>query len=433
MRPYLRLPAGVLLTLIAASLSAAAQAAPSPTTSEVFSRFADRVIKIHVVETSSSAKAELGTGFFVSADGHVVTNYHVISKVANDPARYRADWIDANATAHPLHLLAVDVARDLAILKADYHPPAYFTLAPAAVAQGTRLYSMGHPNDLGLSIVEGTYNGLLKYTLYPKIHFSGDINPGMSGGPAITEDGRVIGVNVATEGDGIGFLVPVANAMALAQRALAPGYEPPKSFLKMIGTQLLAYQDEYLAKLFTDSTPTVTLGRYRLPTQPAPFFKCWADATRRSADQPYDFISHRCSTDDYVFLSPDQSTGTVEMDHRLYTSSDLGHIRFYALYQARFQAGHDDMDGDPNDVTRFACETRNVRHDSTLVRAALCLRRYVKFPGLYDAVLKAAVLGQRNSGVLTTLTLSGVSFENAERLSTRYLAQISTTSVRPAR
>ena len=158
MRPYLRLPAGVLLTLIAASLSAAAQAAPSPTTSEVFSRFADRVIKIHVVETSSSAKAELGTGFFVSADGHVVTNYHVISKVANDPARYRADWIDANATAHPLHLLAVDVARDLAILKADYHPPAYFTLAPAAVAQGTRLYSMGHPNDLGLSIGEGTYN-----------------------------------------------------------------------------------------------------------------------------------------------------------------------------------------------------------------------------------------------------------------------------------
>jgi hypothetical protein len=403
---------------------ARAQTADGSATPEVFRRYAGRVIKIHVVETSSAAKAELGSGFFISSDGEVVTNYHVVAEVVHQPTRYRAEWIDASAKAHPLHLLAVDVVHDLAILRADDRPAAHFTLAPVHVAQGTRLYALGHPNDLGLSIVEGTFNGLLRYTLYPKIHFTGAINPGMSGGPAITEDGRVVGVNVATEGDGIGFLVPIDRAVALAARVHAPGFRPPTSFLAAIGDQLHAYQDVYLASLFADSTPTVTLGHYRLPTRPAPFFRCWADATRHDKDQPYDVITHQCSTDDYVYVNAQQSTGILSLTHRMYTSAVLDRIRFFSLYQTRFQNSIGGMGGDERDITRFSCQTRNVRHDATRMRAVLCLRRYRKFTGLYDAVLTAAILGGTHSGLITTLTLSGVSFENAMRVTTRYLERI---------
>jgi hypothetical protein len=50
-----------------------------------------------------------------------------------------------------------------------------------------------------------------------------------------------------------------------------------------------------------------------------------------------------------------------------------------------------------------------------------CVRAYRKLAGLYDGVIKAAVLGHRDAGLVATLTLSGVSFANVERLTTRFL------------
>ena len=53
-----------------------------------------------------------------------------------------------------------------------------------------------------------------------------------------------------------------------------------------------------------------------------------------------------------------------------------------------------------------------------------CMRALRKMPGLYDAVLKVALLGRSNAGLISTLTLSGASFENIDRLSGRYLEQL---------
>ena len=79
--------------------------------------------------------------------------------------------------------------------------------------------------------------------------------------------------------------------------------------------------------------------------------------------------------------------------------------------------------GDEKHVTEWQCGTRNVRVEltATTVRSALCLRRLVKLDGLYDAVLKVAVLGRRDHGLVSTLRLSGASYENIERLTQRYL------------
>jgi serine protease Do len=63
-------------------------------TSRVFNRYADQVVKVQLIETGSSAKASVGSGFFVSAAGDIVTNYHVIAQVVHDPDRYRAELVE---------------------------------------------------------------------------------------------------------------------------------------------------------------------------------------------------------------------------------------------------------------------------------------------------------------------------------------------------
>jgi hypothetical protein len=391
----------------------------------VFRRFAEYVGKIEVSETGSGAKATLGSGFFVSRDGHMVTNYHVISKLVHDPDRYRAELIATDGAAHPVTVIAVDAISDLALVRTSYLPSNHFALASVSLAQGTRLYALGHPRDLGLSIVEGTYNGLLRHTLYPKIHFTGSLNPGMSGGPTISESGDVVGINVSTEGNEISFLVPAERAAELFAEASRSNFAVSKSLLAEVGRQIRAFQDAYFARMFTSATPRVKLGKFTLPTKPAPFFKCWGDATRNK-ELTYQVIEHSCSTDDYLFISGDHVSGVAELSHEMIASSELNPARFYSLYSSRFEEEKRavGMHGSLEEVTPFECETRNVVHRARKLRAAMCVRRYRKLEGLFDAVINAAVLGERDTGLLTTLAISGVSFDNAQRLAKRFLESI---------
>jgi serine protease Do len=392
-------------------------------TSDVFRHYADHVVKIQVVETGSAAKATIGSGFFVTADGEIVTNYHVVSKLINTPDRYRAEMIDVGGAAHAVRILGVDVVDDLALLATETRPRSFFSLAPVKVAQGARLYSLGHPEDLGLSIVEGTYNGYLPHARQPRLHFTGALNPGMSGGPTIAEDGRVVGVNVATEGEEISFLVPVERAIALQQRVSSLGTQPAATTLTQVGQQLRDYQDAYLRDMFTGNVKTVALGPFHVPTEPAPYFRCWADASRRK-EVPYESVTHRCSTDDYVFITGDQSSGVITLDHELISTKTLNATRFYSLYTGIFKRDNTPS-GEEEQVTSWRCTTQNVRNGDTPMRAVLCLRRYRKLGRLYDAVLKVAVLGHTDVGLVSTLSLSGVTFENVQRLSQRYLEHIS--------
>ena len=123
------------------------------------------------MENSSGAKAVIGSGFFVTADGHIITNYHVISKQVHYPERYRTEFVDASGASNPVSIIKIDVINDLAIVQAKIKPAHYFKLAPVNIKQGVRfLFLSAFHNDIGLTIVEGTYNGFLKYALYKKIH-----------------------------------------------------------------------------------------------------------------------------------------------------------------------------------------------------------------------------------------------------------------------
>jgi S1-C subfamily serine protease len=180
-----------LLLLVAGASPAVAD------TRAVFESIRDRVVQVRIVERSSGTRSGYGSGF-LAAPGLVVTNYHVVSRLVLTPDRYRTEVATSAGASVEGALVHFSAIHDLAVLQADVRAGSGLALEPGLPRIGTRLYSIGFPQDLGVSIVEGTYNGLQPDTLYEQIHFTGAINPGMSGGPAIQDDGRVIGVNVAT-------------------------------------------------------------------------------------------------------------------------------------------------------------------------------------------------------------------------------------------
>jgi S1-C subfamily serine protease len=421
--PHSRTAVGVALFALCIPSVGESQETPT-TTPEVFRRHANAVVKLEVVEIGAAGRAEVGSGFYASPDGRVVTNYHVVAKLVHNPERYRIDLVETSGDKLAVTVVGVDVVHDLAVLDTDGRPGRFFDLATVDVAQGLRLYALGHPADLGLSIVEGTYNGLLEHTLYDRIHFTGSLNPGMSGGPTITESGEVVGINVSTAGNQLSFLVPVERALDLLESVSSEGYQVPADFLPVVGAQIREYQRQYLEPLFLDSVPTIQVGGYVLPTKPADFFNCWGDIIT-SEEEPYDIRMHNCSTDDYIFISRDQSSGIFKFSHEVLSSEKLNTFQFYSLYSGEFQSSDRYLHGREFDVTRFRCDLDNVKRGSLKFRVIFCVRRYKKYDGLYDVIFKLAALGGGRSGLVSGLTMSGVSFENAQRIARDYLENVS--------
>jgi hypothetical protein len=407
-----------------AALVAAAPAGADPR--EVFRRFADRVVQVRILNPASESKSALGSGFVVGDGGLIVTNYHVVAEVVQHPDRYRAELVGAGGEGKPLALLDIDVVHDLAVVRSDVRLPPPLELDARPLDKGTRLYSLGNPLDLGFTIVEGTYNGLIEESIYEKIHFTGSINPGMSGGPAITARGAVVGVNVSTAGNQVSFLVPVKYVQRLVAETTRADYRPPADFLALARAQLLANQEDYVARILAAPLERTQLGRWRLPGRLAGFFKCWGDSERRD-DLPYETVRYGCSTEDRIYISEGQSSSQIEYRHTLYSTDSLNVFRFFSLYQASFAERWLGLRSASDDVGRFTCSTRFVDHEQALLKVVLCVRAYKKLAGLYDAILKAATLNENRAGVETTLRLSGVTFENAERFARSYLEAIAWT------
>jgi hypothetical protein len=409
----------ILIALVWLCFALAAQAE----TQQVFSRYQDRIVQVRILESSSGSKAGVGSGFVASANGLIVTNYHVISDLVHKPEQYRGEVLTAGGRVASLRLINFDVVHDLALVATDIRFPNYFSFATTATGGleiGQRVYSIGTPHDLGFTIVEGTYNGLLEHSLYEKIHFTGSINPGMSGGPALLQDGRVVGVNVATAGNQVSFLVPANYVLDLLDRTkkLAP-LDHDAAYVTL-RAQLMANQSRYMETLLAGPLATTSLGKYKVPARVAPFLRCWGDANR-TPENVYEQISQQCSSEDDIYLSRGQQTGIVHFQHDYYTGKNINRFRFYSLYQSQFNAPYTRVPATQEDVSRFACHTDFVSHKGLSFKAALCLRRYKKLPGLYDAVLRAATINENTRGVQTTLMLAGVTADNARLFARRYL------------
>ena len=395
---------------------------------KVYEQARSQLVQIRTVLKGRASQTSVGSGFLVSAQGHIITNFHVVSEAALKPDRHDLVYVTADGREAPLVILQLDVLHDLALLRAgdagasgagkafDALP---FRPANAPLSQGERIYSLGNPLDVGFTITQGTYNGLVRRSFYPQIFFGGALSAGMSGGPALDEEGHVVGVNVARRVDGeqVSFLVPAEFATALLARGkdAAPIIGPAYG---IVDEQLLKHQAALTDRFIAQGWKEATHPRYRVPVPPDVFMRCWG-SSEPSRTGGLDVERSDCAMDTRIFAG-DFSIGTIALRHESYDGSRLGALRFAARYSQSFRNER---------FVRLAAEyqTKPQCHEDFVdraglpLRAVICMRAYKKLPQLYDLTVLVATLDQSQAGVQGRLDAEGFSFENAQRLSRHYI------------
>jgi hypothetical protein len=424
--------AAVLTACVLAGVAGGASAEPGVTSAEaraVFEHAKDKLVQLRVIHKATRARSSTGTGFVATPDGLVLTNYHVVAKLALEPGSYELELERTDGSGGTPRLLAVDVPNDLAVLSTGRRGQRFLPIRRAPLSKGERGFALGHPLDLGLTIVEGTYNGFIETDFVRRIHYTGAINAGMSGGPAVTPDGQVFGVNVARRWDGqlVSYLVPSEHAVALLGRATARD-APSPDFRKEVAAQLQGHQERLLAQLLALPMPTTTMGRYTVPDAKVPFVRCWGFPY----DQParlYDRDTRTCFSNSGLFVDDRLRTGHLMFTHERYETRELGAVRFAARVESAYADGPSVLELWPNkkELTAFRCHDDFVSRPAGTLRVALCSRAYKSFEGLYDFHLRALTVDNSSSALLSTLTLAGVSFETGQRFARQYVEAISWT------
>jgi serine protease Do len=416
----------------AGSASAAAASAPEPVSSSaqhLYEQARHQLVQVRTLLRGQGSQSSVGSGFFVGQGGLIVTNYHVVSQVALQPQRYRLTYVGADGLQGALDLLAFDTAHDVAVVRVAQAPASAASSASmvqglgfrprqSEPGKGERIYSLGNPLDVGFAVVEGTYNGLVERGFSPTIFFSGSLNPGMSGGPALDGQGRVMGINVATRLDGqqVSFLVPAEFAEDLVARArnAKPIVQPAYA---EVTRQLLAYQDGLTRRFMAQAWRSAGHDRYRIPVPQETFMRCWGNSTRPDA-KGMEFERSECSMNQSVFVSGSLNTGSLSARHEIYDGSKLGALRFARQYSRSFR---NETFGGGAQRTASQCSERFVQSDGLPLRAVLCLNAYKKLPGLYDMGVMVATLNDDQAGVQGRFDARGVSFDNALKLADFYI------------
>jgi serine protease Do len=393
----------------------------SPQARSLYERTRDSVAQIRLLLGTSDTHAATGTGFVVG-NGLMVTNYHVVADKALEPDTYALEYVLPDGRRGSLEILAVDVAHDLAVVKGDITGVQTLGFRDASLQKGDKGFSLGYPLSQGLTVVEGIYNGRSEEQYYERIHFTGAINAGMSGGPVVDSGARVFGVNVAVHRQGqlVSFLVPAKFVRRLLARAASAGERDP-NFRAEVGAQLAAHQAEIMGALLKNALPVQRLGEFTLPAKAGAFMQCGA-GTDREPHRPYTTDSYYCYTYSSLYIDRRLHTGMVSYRHSILRASGLGALRFAHLQESRFAGGVDSFDRKHH--TRYACDDQIVALEGTRAKMAMCVRRYKRFEGLYDVIVKLTTLGDPAIALQSVLDMEGVSFAAATDFTKRYLDSI---------
>jgi S1-C subfamily serine protease len=158
-----------------------------------------------------------GSAVVLSADGHLVTNAHVVGSADAGEATF------ADGSTAPLEVVGRDRLSDLAVVRADRHeetplePPDFRDVDGLRI--GSLVVAVGNPMGLAGSVTAGVVSGLGRSLpvrtrtatriVEDVIQTDAALNPGNSGGALADSRGRVVGINTAVAGVGLGLAVPV--------------------------------------------------------------------------------------------------------------------------------------------------------------------------------------------------------------------------------
>jgi serine protease Do len=417
---------GVTHARAQAALPASPPAAVSAGGQRIYDETRAKLLQIRTLLKEQDSQASVGSGFVVAADGLAITNYHVVSQFALRPDRYRLSYTMAEGRTGGLQLLAIDVVHDLALVRlvpspsesAAAWPTLAFRAGDAPLARGERIYSLGNPLDVGFAVVEGNYNGLVERSYLPQIFFSGSLSPGMSGGPALDNAGRVIGVNVAARRDGeqVSFLVPATYA----QRLLDSGKSASpvtRAMHDTITAQLQAHQAGLVERFVAQPWRNANHARYQVPVPQEAFMRCWG-STSPPSEKFLQFERSDCVMDSSVFVNDGLQTGMLSVRHEAYDAQRLGALRFSHMYSQSFA---NERFGGGRAATSPQCKERFVDRDGLALRTVVCLTALKRFSGLYNLSVLTTTVDHATQGVQGRLDARGVDFAGAMKLTEHYL------------
>ena len=173
-------------------------------------------------------RTSLGSGFFISGDGHVVTNNHVVENATEITIGL------SDGTEYPARVIGTDPQTDLALLKidADVEFPYVQLDRDPQFRVGDWVVAVGNPFGLGgtatAGIISATGREIPSSTYNDFLQIDAPINRGNSGGPTFDLEGNVIGVNsqiFSPSGGnvGIGFAIPSDSAARIIDQLLDDG------------------------------------------------------------------------------------------------------------------------------------------------------------------------------------------------------------------
>lgn len=160
----------------------------------------------------------IGSGFFISKDGYIVTNHHVIADLVNPKyegyARLYIKLAEDSETRIPAKVVGWDSSVDLAVLKTEVDAPYVFALGSSgSLDVGDKVYCIGSPVGLERTLTSGIVSASDRslFSAGPVMQIDAAVNSGNSGGPCVDENGNVQAVVFAgmLQYSGLNFAIPV--------------------------------------------------------------------------------------------------------------------------------------------------------------------------------------------------------------------------------
>ena len=190
--------------------------------------------------TSSSALS--GSGFIISEDGYIMTNYHVIETAYANNLDVTVMTYDG--TKYTASIVGFENGNDIAVLKIDATGLNPVTFGDSdLITMGETVYAVGNPlGELAYSMSTGTISGLDREIVTEEsvvginmFQIDAAVNHGNSGGPVYNSRGEVIGIVTAKSGamnaEGLGFAIPVNDAKSIADDLMTKGYVTGKAYM----------------------------------------------------------------------------------------------------------------------------------------------------------------------------------------------------------
>jgi|GEM_PF-1223098 len=409
----------LLLVSVSASWSLTGKA------QRIFEDSSPSVFQIRIIDIKSHAKATIGSGFRISNDGLFATNFHVISDVIDKPDQYLIEYFQKEEKIGELSIQAIDVANDLAILKGEESGKIPLRLGSSSLNQGQDVYPMGNPLDVGMVVVEGTYNGLIGGESYKQILLSASLNPGMSGGPAFDSEGNVIGVNVSIGGRNLSYLVPIEYLKKLRKTLEEEG--PQSEWKEIIQEQVLRRYGYWVEKALKTQWSLEDFGSLKIPRKILDQeTKCWGKSQLEEPEENKFFFYglKQCESFKNIYLSSKAYTGFIGYAFYWLESESLNALEFYRRYSNRYANTKFYSNLSENEVTEFQCLDHFVKLADHDWKAAYCVRSYKKYPKLNDLMLSFAALGNSPRKYIIQIGLGGLNEQMSSRILKKFLGSI---------